>query len=208
MSIMKPAILLALAGICGTAFAQHLGGHPRDGLLDPIRWQTLASGNDSKITRAETRHFMSQQTFEMYYKQMLGLPVNARINIPIVADWMHEDVFVIHSGAHRGAGHGIYVESVIRSSAAYYDIGVVRTSPFGGGSVGMQQVYSPFVIIRMKRAVGAPRFQLRHIQIANYGGYGNGHGRHHRDCECGCHRPAVYTAGEILRGEAGRRLGG
>jgi hypothetical protein len=159
----------------------------------PIRWQTVAQGTDSHITRTQTRVIRTENDWSTHYKEIIGAKKADYVRAPRIANFMTEQVIVIHAGQKRSGGYTSYVESVIRRNAWDWDVNWVLTAPHQQASV-TQGLTSPYVVIKMPKQVGVPHFNSRVFRsrqiVLNHG-----HG-----CGC-CNAPPLlmYKNGKLVR---------
>ncbi|MBX3111939.1 MAG: hypothetical protein KF857_08010 [Fimbriimonadaceae bacterium] len=149
---MRSALTLGLLTFSGMAMAQ-LYGQP--GLPNPV-WTTVAEGNDCRITRAQTVIISNQGDWVRHFRLMCGIGNNVVVNVPIIANWMNEDVAIVHLGQVRSVGYRVYIETVARVGA---DLGVRWVTLTPPPNIHVEPLLcSPYCIIRMQRMAGMYRF--------------------------------------------------
>lgn len=162
-------------------------GQPGPREFEPaVRWGNLMHGDDSAITRPEAVVLSREQDWEQYWKRMCNVPPTNYLQAPPVANFMFEDLVVIHAGTQRTGGFVMQVDRISRPHPHQWVLHWVLFAPGRGVAVTQAQT-SPFVIIRVQRTVGIPHFQGRTISYTGWPGYGT----------CGPQsQPPVYIVGK------------
>ncbi len=165
--------LVALVGLvvsCAPAMAQ-FGNRP--GLPEPY-WCTFRQERNCSITRASSRVIASQNDWEMYWRQLTGRHAADVVAAPGGIDWSWEQLVVVNAGL-QPSGAYVYVEDITRSDAFYWVVSVVTVKPQerqsdnrrrrgdngNGNNNKGNPMCSPYVVVRMSKIGGVPRFAYR-----------------------------------------------
>ena len=179
-------IFLGLATLIASAAAQNA--------LPPVKWRTLAEGDQSAATQFE-RHFMySEADIQTYLGKLKPGPMRASLRV----DWNKEMVIAVHMGQRNTGGFKVYVETIDRTTAAVACVRCVEVHPAPRGPVSQAKT-SPWIMIAVERPGNVEwQFTSRAIQ-----GQSVKRGCHCFCKPCGCRQPYYGSQGFDLPWHSG-----
>lgn len=125
----------------------------------PIVWDQYMAGENCAIEKATTRVINNAAEWQSFWLELAGRGASAA-DAPKDVDWMKDKLIVITLGAKPTPGYSVFVENVERTRASEYVVQYVESQPIPGQLLP-QVMTSPFVIIRIEKTVGVPRFEGR-----------------------------------------------
>lgn len=118
-----------------------------------VQWRTYREGSTCAIDKFTTRILVTEGDFQRYWTEFCG---NRQAAAPTDIDWTKEIVVAIHLGRRSTSGYRTYVETC-RIREAMLEIYYVEETPHRSGRPSKFDS-SPYVMIRMQRTVGTPKF--------------------------------------------------
>ncbi|MBL8087404.1 MAG: protease complex subunit PrcB family protein [Chthonomonas sp.] len=152
-----------------------------------VRWSTYSSGTQCNATKYSAVALATEGDFQRYWQQ------NLQGCAPTDVDWNTEQIFAIHLGRRTSGGYRVFVQSIELEQNTLW-VRYVEETP-ARGSATASVMTSPYVLIRIKRTSGVPRFvgTLRESRTiyapvpdcrCSRGCLAN--------CACACHRQVDY----------------
>ncbi len=134
--------------------------------LPAVKWSTFHAGTNSRQKTFSTRVLSTEGTWQKYWSELTG---NSAASAPRGLEWAREELWVIALGERRTGGVCVTVRSVSFVDARNIEVQYVETAP-PPGSITSQAITSPYVVIRVERNSGSPRF----VRCDDFGGIGSG----------------------------------
>ena len=129
--------------------------------LPTVTWSTFQGGTVSRIKTFETKVISTEGAWQTYWVRLTGNPASTA---PKGIDWAREELWAIAAGERSSGGYNIYVRNAQFTDARNVQVEYVLTSP-GSGGVTTQAITSPYVVLRVGRSGGVPKF----IRCDDYG---------------------------------------
>ena len=119
-----------------------------------VKWSTFQAGTMAKIKRYETRVISTEGSWQSYWVTLTGNPASTA---PKGLEWAREELWVIALGERTTGGCNLYVRSISFVDPRNVNVEFVETTQ-PAGSHTIQVVTSPYVVLRVERNGGVPRF--------------------------------------------------
>jgi len=160
MSLRIGSVLVLLAAVAA-AIGQY-DGRPA------IRWSTFLEGQESQIKKQRFDVLVTEGDWQRFWNQMTRRGASSA---PRGVNWNTEQLVAIHLGTREGSGNRVYVQSI--TSPRPHDVQITyveqRPAPRYDGRGGRdrnrdddrdrdRREVSPYVIVKMNRTPGVPRF--------------------------------------------------
>lgn len=140
--------MLTLLAWAALGLAQGFNDRP------PVRWSTFQSGQISKIRQFETRVLVTEGQWQSFWRRLTG---NAADTAPRGVNWAREELWVVCLGERRTGGYSVFIKSAQFVDPRNIDVVWVERTPAPGGMV-TQALTAPYVVIKVERNAGTPRF--------------------------------------------------
>lgn len=119
-----------------------------------VRWSTFRTGTSSNIKNFQTRVIHTEGQFQMFWRELTG---DSPSSAPRDINWAREEIWVIALGERRTGGHSVMVRSVQFVNPQDIEVLFFERAPQPGQMV-TQALTHPYIILRVERSAGRPKF--------------------------------------------------
>lgn len=193
------SLMVGLASVA--AVAQFSQSPINNAFGPPVQWTTVAEGQNSALVKSEQEICVNQTQWQNLYSRMAGDTKVGNTPAPNLVDWTKHDLIVVHSGRKATVGYRVYVSTISRPRTGIKQVEIIEARPPRGAFLA-QQMTSPYVVIRVDKAIGNYSFK-RIGAINNFVPAAN-------TCQCGCPHccGGAKAGGTHNHGNVTRRGGG